>query len=475
MKTRNGLKRIGIICVLWMLFIGGCNKTDGETIVWIIPDGVTEDEISYNVELVNEQLKNDGYSAHIEVKVLPSDTYRRQIIPYLTEGKVDIVSLSMDYADGSTGYAEDLVREGYFEELSIYLSSKEGEKLKQEYCAEEWKTVETDGVIYSVPNQTGMKSGSYVAFNKKYVSEELFSEFSGDIQELEVILDAINIPQGVYPVLGHLTLSDLAIMCKKQEDFGVFFDLETGLAENPYQNPNFCLCLKKLQSLYEKKYIGQMNRSAEMEEVENGNFVIWISNDYDCLYEDIKEKIYVRPLNFTMTSSLSLSTGINKNSVKKEAALQILTLVYTEEKYTNLLLYGEAGIDYQIVNGCVYDMQQQQVDAFRKNLMFGIYNHAYPCMMDDLIANREKKKEEMYTSEYLEDSILLGFQADLEKFDQSMLGLYRITEQYSNIWTADDFDAALQEAVFAFENAGGNKVVDELNRQISEWMQKTKQ
>ena len=145
MKIRNLLKMAGIL----LIFSGiiSCKRIEKDVITWIVPDVINATEIRRNIELVNRELEEDGYTFSLEVKILSRNSYREDIIPYLTEGKADIVSLGMDYVDGSAGYAEDLIREGYFEELSAYLFSNEGEKLKKEYCDVEWKIVETDGGI----------------------------------------------------------------------------------------------------------------------------------------------------------------------------------------------------------------------------------------------------------------------------------------------------------------------------------------
>jgi len=473
MKIRNLLKMAGIL----LIFSGiiSCKRIEKDVITWIVPDVINATEIRRNIELVNRELEEDGYTFSLEVKILSRNSYREDIIPYLTEGKADIVSLGMDYVDGSAGYAEDLIREGYFEELSAYLFSNEGEKLKKEYCDVEWKIVETDGGIYSVPNQTGMKRGSSVVFNKKYVPENILEGYTGTVEELESVLDSLELPQDIYPIVGQFTISDLAAMCGTYVDFGVLVDLNTGEVENPFQNDKFCQCLKTLHDFYEKGYMGMpLDYAMENEVLKKGNYAIWICNGYEEFTDEIKNKVYIEPLNFAIQSSLSLSTGISKNSENRDKALQTLTLIYTEEKYTNLLLYGEEGIDYQMLDGYVYDMRQQEMDAFRRSLMFGVYDHAYPCRADDLTTNRNEKKQEMYTSEYLLDSKVLGFQVDPTDFDESMLNIDKITTAYSKIWQEKDFDAALQEAILVFENAGGNKVTEELNRQIADWMQKTK-
>lgn len=446
-------------------------EKDRKVIIWTIPDGVTVAELQRNVELVNEKLAEDGYDFLLEIQTLSSKAYRTLLVPLLKEGKTDIASLGMDYAGGSMGYAQTLIREGYFEELSEYLFSEEGEKLRETYCELEWKIVETDGGIYSLPNQYGMKGNVYMAFNKAYVTEEMLKGFSGSIGEIENILKQVNIPEGVVPIIGCPTLSTLAAMSGKQELHGVLLDLQTGVAENPYQNEAFCYNLRKVNELYKKGYIHQLDEEERTETIENLNYVLWFGQGQGDFYEEIKEQVITIPLPFVLSNALSCTTGISNNAVNREEALQLLTLIYTEEEYMNLLLYGKEGPDYQLIDGYVCSVYGDAFRVSKKNLLLGIYDQALPCRGDDLAQNRREIKTEWYQSEYCLNSVILGLKLDYSAFDKEMYGVESVTETNYSVWKADDFESALQEAANAVETSGGNKLIEELNRQVAEWKQ----
>lgn len=498
MKKRIRYALMACIMLLFCSLLGGCSKaSDRETeknnmldvtepgeelqgeiterskdvVVWTIPDGIKEDEIKDNIALLNEKLAEDGYPFSLQIQIFSSKSYREELIPLLKNGGTDIASLGMDYTDGSAGFGQDMVRGGYFEELSDYLASEKGQKLKAGYCDSEWKIVETDGGIYSLPNQYGMKTGGYMAFNRDYVTEEMLEDFSGSIQDMESLLEQINIPEGVYPVMGHFMAKTLAAMCGAYEEQGVFFDLKTGAVENPYQNVAFCQCLRELNGLYKKGYLNIYKTDKQEEEVTNGNFVVWLGWRYDDFYEKMKDTVITVPLPVVMPNALSCTNGISKNAKNKEAALELLTLLYTEEEYANLLLYGKEGEDYQVVDGYVCDTEGKDIGVFRKSLMLGIYDPLLPCRGDDMVTNRRAVKETLYESEYCLDSVILGFKTDYSNFDTAMYEVDSVTEKYISIWATEDFDAALQEAITAFEEAGGNRVVEELDKQVKMWME----
>lgn len=338
------------------------------------------------------------------------------------------------------------------------------------YCEQEWKIVETDGGIYSLPNQYGMKGGEYLAFNKEYVTEEMLTGFSGSITELETLLDGLELPEDVYPVMGHFSVSVLTAMCNADLSDGVLINLATGKVENPYQNVEFCQCLRLLNRLCRKNYLNIYKSEKQTEVVTSGKFAVWIGWEYDELYDSMKDKVITVPLPFIMPNALSCTSGISQNSFNKDAALQLLTLLYTEETYANLLVFGKEGEDYQLLDGYVQDMQGNSFRKSKENLMLGIYDPLYPCHGDDMTINRREMKNSRYNSAYCLNSVVLGFKTDYSSFDESMYQVSRVTEQYLTIWTKEDFESQIAVAQQAFEEADGNRVIEELDRQISGWM-----
>lgn len=69
---------------------------------------------------------------------------------------------------------------------------------------------------------------------------------------------------------------------------------------------------------------------------------------------DSLDSVSVYDLDFTVNFERNGgTTGICEKSKKKENALQLLTLLYTRDDYTRLLLYGKEGKDYTVENGRV--------------------------------------------------------------------------------------------------------------------------
>ncbi len=443
-----------------------------ELVTWVVPDLISADEIWNQVNRLNRKLFEDGYSIALDVKTLPMLSYRQQLSSILEEGEVDIASGGLDMQGSDAEYVQDLIRKDSFEELSGYLASADGKPLMDWYSEAEWKSVETDGKIYSIPNQQGMRGGSYLAFNKKYVTKEMLQKFDGTPAELEQLLLSMDIPDKVYPVLGNYSINSLAAMSGLSAEGGVIFDLETGMAENPLQNEKFCQYIRELNTLHTKGYI----RASDItEEVRNGNFVVWITSDYDALYEEMKDSVLVVPLPFTLQNILSSTTSINRHSTQKEAALKLLTLLYTNETYANMFMFGEEGVHYQLTDGYVCNMEGDALASWG-GVVYGIYDVAHPLLGDDMTVTRRETKNAVYESEYCLDSAVLGFKPDYSGWETQKAEVKNIwNKKISELWKASDLESELKEATDAFEAAGGNELLEELNRQVKELMQKAKQ
>lgn len=446
-------------------------------ITWIIPNLLKSGEVETNVARLNKKLQEDGYGLTLEIKSYSIRTYREDIIPVLESGEADIVSVGMDMADGTVGYAQDFIREGYLEELSDYLESEEGCDLRNWYHKDEWKRIETDGQIYVLPSQNNVYGTGYFAFNKKYVTEEMLEGFTGAPGELNTIISSLQLSTDVKEIIGEPSISSTYPLCGVVEEKGIFYSLAIGTAENPFLNNKFYQYAKEWNSLYQAGRIhiftGLEAEDLERQVVREGDFVVWISYGKDAFYEDIKDSVYVIPIEQAMVNALSGTSGISKNSEKKAEAMRLLTLLYTNETYSNLLLFGEEGTDFQRIDGYVCDMSGESMNNYTGSYVFGTLDTAYPCKTDLIVVDKNGTQDDFFESEYYLDSAILGFQPDCTGFSKDMKNAMTILDSYSQIWKEADFDAVWAKAAAEFEAAGGNELVEELNRQVKEWKQNT--
>jgi len=306
----------------------------------------------------------------------------------------------------------------------------------------------------------------------------MIEEFEGTPGEIDTIISSLTLPKTVKEIVGTPALNIIYPLCDVVEEKGIFYNLLSGMAENPFMNNKFYQYVQELNSLYQTGKIhlftGLDAVDLEKQVVRDGDFVVWIGYRKDAFYEEIKDSVYVIPMKQAMVNALSGTSGISKNSQKKEKALLLLNLLYTNETYANLLLFGEEGTDYQRIDGYVCDMEGEPMNNNISSFLFGTLDTAYPCKTDMIVVDKNGTQDAFFESEYYLDSAILGFQPDCTDFSMDMKKAMTILNCYSLIWQEKDFEAAWAKAAAEFEAIGGNKLVEELNRQITEWMQKTK-
>ena len=130
---------------------------------------------------------------------------------------------------------------------------------------------------------------------------------------------------------------------------------------------------------------------------------------------------------------------------KKSEALQLLSLLYTDSKYANLLIHGKKGKTYQLKNGYAYDMEGNVKSEYAETFITGIYDYIYPWEEEEFPRNRAKEKQSLLGTPAMQKSTLMGFVPDLTDFDDKMIKLYEVTSKYEEIWQKKDFDSALAE------------------------------
>ena len=446
-------------------------RGDG-TVIWTMQDALGKIPES-NINLLNEKLKADGYSCTLAIRYVPQEiNYYERLSELLRTGETDIATFSfISFSGEKLGDTISMIREGNVEPLGDYLSAQKGQALWNACYEEQWKASEIEYQNYLIPSQTLIWDKGYLAFHRDYFTEEEVGQFSWDIKELGELLEGKDFSQEVVPIYSWNNIESNACLSGYLYLQGVFAELETGTIKNPFEAEQYKELLRAMNSLYQKGMIRERDRDKEEDIVENNNFAIWRVAETDNLFEKQKEKLILLQFPYAYQSSIG-NTGLSKNAKQKEAALELLTLLYTEADYANLLIYGKEGTDYQVIDGFVCNMRGEPKDNYFYCYMTGIYDNVLPSVGDYYPVSRKQTKDELYYSDARKKNVLLGFHIDNSTFDEQMLSLHSVVWDTQYLWMEENFEEAWDAAAQAFLEAGGEKVVAELERQIEEWKKK---
>ena len=442
-------------------------------IVWVLPEEFIKiTKLQDNTVYLNQQLKKDGYNFSVAFKGVSGtgNNYYKDVMKEMKNNTADIASLGLDAKGEKVEPSVKLIKSGVFLNLNNYLKSAEGKKLHSAFHDKIWDTVKINGEICAIPSQTSQDGTAFAAFNKKIFGKNIAFDGSS-MQELDGILNKVKLPKGTNGILWQLAFRDICEQLGYVYENGVVTDIKTGVVSCPFETSEIIEYLKLLHKLYQEKKLVALD-DGENSQISNMKFAVWMGYTRDEVFERVKDNTKIVQLPYLFFTRTSGSTGVNKISKKKNEAIQLLSLLYTDSKYANLLIHGKKGKTYQLKNGYAYDMEGNVKSEYAETFITGIYDYIYPWEEEEFPRNRAKEKQSLLGTPAMQKSTLMGFVPDLTDFDDKMIKLYEVTSKYEEIWQKKDFDSALADAVKACNASESKKVERELNSQISKWRSK---
>ena len=432
-------------------------------ITFAVPN-VSEIDENY-LRLFNQELLKDGHPYQLEIQYVEYDTYVTDLEPLLKEGKVDISFMGV--GDGSNNIVR-LLKSGAVVNLDEILTTDAGKTLYDAFPKALWEAGKCDGHIYSIPNATWSDFGLYVAFNKDYISDEAIEKWDGTIEGIYEIIKGVNWDDASAPRFQYLVSDydfDALIGCDIRN--GILYDYDTMQIENPLESEKLIGYLRMLEKMKNEGFIGkdvsfyQNTAYADYEDaLKAGNCLVvlsFVSPDGDGLGGNFELK-EIPPI---IEPRINGSIGIANNPDKIDACIEFLSLLYGQEKYGNLLIYGRLGEDYKLENGYAVNLDgsDKSCAPWRETWM-NLFIHLYPARGEQFAENRKESIFSFY--DHAEISPFIGFMPDCNN---------------ENI-ISDDMDAflkalnknTLDEAVSTYSEKLKSDGIDEcLNTLRSQW------
>ena len=432
-------KAISIVLISTMaLSFTSCGKTDeGWTTINTEQEGQTVDPdvttITFAIEecfvddnylkLFNEELLKDGHKYQLKLKYFSDsegNDYFKEIETELKNGTSDVAFLGYD--DGSNGLVS-LLNSGVLLDLDDLISSDKGKTLYEAFPKAWWEAVKVNGHTYSIPNPSPVTLGVFAAFNKDYINEDAIEKWDGSIESIYEIIKNIkwndeDAPRFKYCISDY-SIEDM-IGCDIQN--GLLYDHDTMKIENPLESEKFLNYLKVLEQMktdgFMKKtvsYYANTTYIDEKEDLESGKFLVVLSEGEPEEYL-LKDNICIKRIPPCFSSQIAASIGISKKTENLDAVIDFLGILYGEEKYGNLLLYGRQDVDYKLIDGYVADMngtEQRMYHYYFTKTALNLFINTHPVVGEDFVINRKESYFAYYKSMKL--SPFIGFQPDNEK------------------------------------------------------------
>lgn len=517
-------KKIKVMCLLTVLvfavsiLLTGCGNTEGNktqegstqttqttaqnektqpeepklqpaTLTWYLGgDPNTVKDMPTVLEAANKILK-EKINATLDLKIIDWGSYDQKI--KLLIASADPFDLC--YTSSWINLYGPNVSKGAFLQLDDMMD-KYGKTMTSTVPEKYWDAARVGGKLYAMLNY---QIFAYVSgFN---ISKDMVSKYNFDtksikkVEDIEPLFDQIvKNEKGIYCVKGS------ALQFLQDPDTGAYLDYVAGngfpmvvvngdkeyKVLNMYETKAWRAIADRARAWAQKGYIRKDAAIAWKDPTADlkagkyaatlgmGNLKPGIEDDFKNSFGGNWVSIPIGNPYASQDSIIATMTAVNKNSKNPERAVMLYDLLYSDKNLYNTLCYGVEGKHYtkvadNVINliadtgynpGVAWEMGNQFNAYYLNGSKLGIY------------------EETIKINESAVPSSLMGFTLDQEAIKTEMSQITATMSEYNPLLDAGtiDIDKELPKLMDKLKKAGIDKVIQESQRQINEWV-KTKQ
>ena len=425
---------------------------------------------------LNDLLKKDNLE--VEMKFVAGDYTEKTQTLINSQEDIDIIftcSWANPYIDN--------VRKKAFAELNTLLENNEyGKKLYETVDERFWKGSAVNGKNYAVPANKELPEAP-----RWVVQKDLAEKYGmvadgykgGNVSTLEKYLKAAKDDgrSGLqnFPCAQYLHARNSLFEEVVSNIIGVKVTDKDAKAVYMYDDEETIMEINTMKKYYDAGYINE-DAPTLKEAPAKDKFVA--SDHYSPFAENLWKTsrgaevvTYERYQPMVKTNSTTGSMqAILSYSKKQEAAIKFLSILNTNKDVRTMVAFGEEGKDYDLVDGKI-----KQKDGQYSVANFSVGNLYILPVMDGDPDNKWEVFQEFNDSAIT--SPILGFFLDKTPIENEIVALDSVFKEYdAQLWTGTVKDpaATLKEMKGKMESAGLQKVLDEINKQITDWKAATK-
>jgi putative aldouronate transport system substrate-binding protein len=456
------------------------------------------------ISLFNQKLKEKGYDFKIKLVTTNYSDYfsndgqkSRYDVPTLAkELDADIYNVGWSYYTDLHNYYLEYVQEGVFITLNQYLETSIGTKVKDSIPDKLWNTHRIDENIYSIPLYADYQLAYGFTFNMDLANkyniavpdtvtklsdlENILEEFKQNCENTIIPLSIESIPlsSGYSFLCGSSTMilidqqSEIPKVVKLMDQPYIMEHLKTlerlrnkGLIKQYAKNQNTLdPNIFETGKVFVRTSYPYPNKALQLEKdikgikAYNGATLTGNSNQNTSVF-DIKYKIaaeaYIQP-------HYPSINGITAWSKHPEEAFRLLAALATDEELASILCYGIEGQDYQI-------NEDGSVSYFKNRERAILVREILGNRIDSPVFNPIDGLNQIYNE--VSESKLLTMPINYDEVLEELSLISELSEVYKYLWKGEsqDIEADVAEFTLELEQAGIDKVIDNINSQIEVW------
>ncbi len=440
-------------------------------------------------------------NVHVDIEIIESGNYDSQI--GLMMAGNEPIDVFLTFPVGATSYSA-MVSQNQFMDISELLPVYAPELL--ETVGGLISATSVGDAVYAIPTYRSLVVSAYLIMRTDVLEDLGMLEKAQNMTsfaEYEEILEAVKNSEK-WGHLAGIVNSDLDGLClplggaylgvDKFEDassYDQLGDMSKLIAVDPYGNdstvkmnfdtPEYKAMVDQMREWYEKGYVYKDAATTEDpgDVLIKNNVGFSYFSDGEMGVETNKSVSCGTPMTCVKIQTHPISTGsctkfawaVPSTSAEPEAAVKFLNMMYTDARIENLLLWGVEGKDYQVVDGVAKFVDGQDSNTVSYQMgewMFGNAFLAYPW--DGQPADiREQAKAEM---DVAEESVFLGFSCDTTNIQTELAAISNVIAEYTPALDSGVApEGTYEEFIAKLYDVGAQKVVDEYQRQLNEWIE----
>ena len=372
-------------------------------------------------------------------------------------------------------------KKGYFLQLNDLLQKYAKETLK-EVNPIFFEATKLNGINYTVPVQKEAAYQQVFAFNKKYLDKyNLDVSDVKTFEDLEPLLKVIKknepgiIPFSIWGNTSYL-FGDMSFVLDSRIPGAVKIEKGNHKIFNQFENKEFLHRIKVFTDFYRKGYIPQ-DAAQVLDKPSLLNTGKWFCGLQE--YQPYAELVYsrawkypvvVKPVFKPIVGNRSVAgamLAISSTSERPDLVMKFINLLNTDKYVRNLVGYGIEGVHYKKVGKNTIKYTENYTDYVVANFTTGNLFNLY------LFPEDPKDKWESFAAwnKSAVVSPILGFTFDTEPVKTEMVQIRNIGDEFCTplFVGAADPDTAVPKMLKKMKNAGLDKILAEMQKQVDEW------
>lgn len=466
-------------CMALSMVMTGCSKSEPSgggkedvTLLWYT-EGDQPDDLQLVLDKLNPILK-EKIGATVDIRFISNADYDEKMTSVINSGEAFDICFTSDWANS---YAINAGKGAYID-LVPYLNG-ENKALKEAVDSRFWEGVTINGKIYGVPTNKELPYAPVWAFTKELVDKyNLDISSVSDLASLEPLLATIkeNEPE-IIPL--PLRSSDIPgiidhydIPASREMPAYVRYDDESRTVVNPFEQEDVLNNLRVIRDYFEKGYINQDAATNKQKLKNRLIYCGWYSPGAEEIwgnqagYEIVCAPRYDNY--YSTTSCIGSLQAVSANSRHPAEAVRFLELLNTDPEIKNLITYGIEGTHYKKTSDTSIELLE---DSSRYSTDYYTLGNEFIMYTVDPQA-RDLWDQFKKFNDASKPSVLVGFSFSNENVKTEYASVMNITAQYLPqlfTGTAPNVDQTVEEMNKKLYDAGLQKIIDEMQKQVNEW------